>query len=498
MYYIHVASMNSFDLLMKNSFFHVITDNSIKTVVFPKLHQHIYEYLTSFEDSFATTLIQYSNRALLDVKISDSNDFDTNYQLKDWTFGKMLTTNSTKKLNILLICYNQCDYTLLIYTNKELKINSERVFGYANKEMMINYYYFSDFYSKFVVKLLVFIGNCDLYVKNNDSVSFLDYDFRAIEFESKIFKFPEDRQDFYVGVYCSIESSYILSIIPNNIHNYPLVSGISSIGLIKKAEIEYFNAELEPNDKLSVYLTFIYGSATLNFLECGDICEYFMNEKTKAEILHSKNTPTTEIHVKNNQSTKIVIILSVLAISEVFYEIIPVINNSIQTLRSGSPVFGEISDKNPRFYKFTTNAQDFSELKIVLTNIVGKPTMKSYFEDSVSEYYSFDNGIETGCIQYSGKNVLLEKNYFVEVRSVQVSIFSIAVLAKGMKNETILVLYPQKFQFDNVLNHFSNFYCFFNVLQGVYNFRIQIISNFTGFSMYLTNSFESLKDDIFQ
>ena len=177
--------MNSFDLLMKNSFFHVITDNSIKTVVFPKLHQHIYEYLTSFEDSFATTLIQYSNRALLDVKISDSNDFDTNYQLKDWTFGKMLTTNSTKKLNILLICYNQCDYTLLIYTNKELKINSERVFGYANKEMMINYYYFSDFYSKFVVKLLVFIGNCDLYVKNNESVSFLDYDFRAIEFESK-------------------------------------------------------------------------------------------------------------------------------------------------------------------------------------------------------------------------------------------------------------------------------------------------------------------------
>ena len=124
--------------------------------------------------------------------------------------------------------------------------------------------------------------------------------------------------------------------------------------------------------------------------------------------------------------------------------------------------------------------------------------MKSYFEDSVSEYYSFDNGIETGCIQYSGKNVLLGKNYFVEVSSVQVSIFSIAVLAKGMKNETILVLYPQKFQFDNVLNHFSNFYCFFNVLQGVYNFRIQIISNFTGFSMYLTNSFESLKDDIFQ
>ena len=272
-YFLLVICNTKYTVMLGYSSYSLISDSQTLQKSVPEGYQHLYQY-----DSSASTesiLVKISLTYFIgkvDLLVSESLPIpEKSFLTENWSFGKTLELqlNPGETLFISIVGLDATDYTLVIDIGKDIQLNTEQVSGLINEGDMGRYKYNMPLFSSLKIKLSIFSGECDLYIKVGSSVSLAKYDWAFTDHGSKVIALsPEDQSKhpgsmYSIGVYGKKASAYLLTVTSKNLTITEMASGLPYIGTVKHKEFELYSINITAEQLLQIHLLAATGNPDL-------------------------------------------------------------------------------------------------------------------------------------------------------------------------------------------------------------------------------------------
>ena len=508
-YFLLIICPSQFSVLLTKNFYSSISDSvPIKKSLF-EARQDLYIYtIPSNQQKITITLTYFIGKADLLVSQTDPN-YENSFLTENWHFGQTLELPlNLSEIKISIIGYKNTEYTLVINAGKEILMNSEALSGLVSESQINRYKYTLPPSSTLKIKLSIFSGDCDLYIKVNSKVEKNDYHWAFTDHGSKIVEITQDQQkahpgfEYFIGVYGKLSSAYLLIISSNSNNITKMASGLPYIGTVRHREIEYYSIELQTDENLQIHLSAATGNPDLYAKKC-DGCFFSNKDITSpdSEITYSNNAyGLEEMSISGKGKYTIGVYGESLDYSE--YTIVCLVNNSEMLLRAGSPQTGMIPDSGYRYYKYNLFKITANQLYFMLTPISGNPDLYVSLSNSptTEDYDSSSSlqGLEVDSITYlKGRDYnSLNGTYHIAVYSKSPSRFSIVVKEIHPDGNTTIQLYPGIPQKDTLYDSCMNYRLYYFPVHFSENNAQPIRINLTPitgkFHIYATNRIENI------
>ncbi|OMJ77525.1 hypothetical protein SteCoe_22853 [Stentor coeruleus] len=514
-YFLHVYSLGEFSVRLSLSDYTQIEDSIPVAKSIQSTSQELFTYSISQDTKkIKVSLIFYNGNADIFINQEGSPTILNSYKSRIWHFGKVIDidTDGNEKIYISVFALENTDYVIIIDVGKEILIKDLPVPAEVNSDAMNFYRYVFPEYSILKIKLSIFSGECDLYIRVNSQVSKLVYDWGFTDHGSKVIELTQLEQqkhpgtNYSIGVFGKKSSAYLLSISSSNFTITAMMSGIPYIGSIRHNDIEYYSFDLAQDNELLIHLSAATGNPDIYSKQCfSSPKDCIFTEKDisspGSNIVYSNNSFSfEEINLKSTGIHIIGVIGKSLENSE--YSIVAIINNEEIMLKSGTPQTATIANGGYRLYKYHVARNSASELHFMLTPISGNPdlyvSLSQIPNKDIYDSSSALSGMEVDSITYKKGRDFNELNgtYHIAVYSEGPTQYSIVAKETHPNENTTIQLYPGIPQKDTLTSPCKSYRFYYFPIHFTNETKQQIrisLTPITGsFHIYVANNIENI------
>ena len=510
-YFLLVVSTTKYSLLLGNTHYTALPDSTPMHKSLPECHQHLYTYQSPVGVStLKLSLTYFLGKA--ELLVSEAEPMPENsLQTENWNFGKTVEIPARPGLllKISVVGLENTEYSLVLSSGQEIVLGSQPISGLVHEEEIIRYKYSLPESTYLKIKLSVFSGDCDLYIKVGAPAGVNSFDWAYTDHGSKIAELSREAQMEHPGSYYSIAvygkkpSAYLLIVTNSNSDSIAMVPGLPYIGMVRHKEFEYFTITISPQQELQIHLSAATGNPDIYAKQCNSSCIF-----TEAEVLapangtlYSNNTyGLEELSISAAGNYTIGIYGASAESSD--YSIVGIVDNTEILLMAGKPHTGMIAESGYRYYKYHLSRVSASEVYFIVTPISGNPDLyvsqTSAPSTTVYDSSSALSGLEVDSITYKkGRDfITLNSTYHLAVYSSQPSRFTIVVKEIHPSGNTTIQLYPGIPQKDTLYNTCMQHRLYFFPIHYTEATRQTIrvtLSPITGkFLLYATNRIENI------
>lgn len=470
-YFFSVHTKGAFTLLLENTYYRNISLSQPIHQYIPEASQHLYSFnLTENISNVKISLIYFVGKANLLVSYQEPIP-DSALQTENWSFGQTVEVakGSLDIIKIAVVGGKNTDYTLIIDSGSDIIISNEEISGLVEEDENAYYTFDVDQSQLLKIKLSIFSGDCDLYLKVNERPTLTDFHWKFTDHGSKIAEvLPSDQarhlgSKYFLAVHGKKSSAFVLTVQNRQQPVSTLTSGFPTIGMVEFKEFEYFKLNIKAGEEVVIQLSAGSGNPDVYAKFCNSSktnCFFTLDDTISpvSTIFYSNHTfGFEEISIKGSGE----LFIGVLGASELTSEftIVAAANNEDVLLKSGAPQTATITAGGYRYYVYKLSKWSASSVQFLLTPISGNPDL--YVSRSLRptiEVYdnsSKKSGLDIDSITYTkGKDFeSLNGTYYIAVYSEANARFTIVAKENHPLGNTTVQLYPGIPQKDTFYSH---------------------------------------------
>jgi hypothetical protein len=459
-YFLSVHTKGYFTLLLENTYYRKTSLNQPIHQYIQEASQHLYSFnLTGITSNIKISLIYFVGKANLLVSDQDPNP-ELALPTENWGFGQTVEVSKGlfETIKIAVVGVKNTDYTLIIDSGNEIIISNDEISGLVEENQNAYYSFDVDQSQLLRIKLSIFSGDCELYIKVNERPTFTDFHWKFTDHGSQIVELlPSDQarhlgSKYFLAVHGKKSSAFVLTVQNRQKPISALTSGFPTIGIVEFEEFDYFKLNIKPGEEVMIQLSAGSGNPDIYAKFCNSSktnCFFTLDDiiNPVSTIFYSNHTfGYEEINILGSGE----LFIGVLGASELTSEftIVAVINNQDVLLKSGAPQTATIKGSGYRYYVYKLSKWSASSVQFLLTPISGNPDL--YVSRSLRptiEVYdnsSKKNGLDIDSITYTkGKDFeSLNGTYYIAVYSQENSRFTLVAKENHPQGNTTVQLYP--------------------------------------------------------
>lgn len=509
-YFLFISCESDFSLLLSTPSYTSLLDSLPMQKTLSEGFQDLFTYSALSNSILKVSLTYFLGSA--DLLISEIDPNHENAMItENWHFGKTLTIHVRESvlLKISIVGFENTDYTLVVDCGKDVQIQTEPVPGLVHADELNKYLYVVPADADLKIKLSIFSGECDLYVKVGSSAGLHDYDWAFTDHGSKVVEILKKDQkehpgnNYFIAVFGKKASAYLLIVTSNQVDVTRMVPGLPYIGTVNYEEFEYFTSEVIPDQTLQIHLSAATGNPDIYAKICNGTCTFTKEDvlSPSSLIAYSNNTYSLEELSLSGQGNFTIGVYGASADPSDF-TIVSIVNNTEVLLKAGTPQTGMLPYKGYRYYKYHLSTVTSNEIYFMLTPTSGNPDLYVSLtgppSTTIYDSSSILSGLEVDSIIYKkGRDYsTLNGTYHIAVYSEAPTRYSIVVKEIHPNGNTTIQLYPGISQKDTLYDscmrdrlyffpiHFNN-----DTKQTI---RITLTPITGKFNLYATNRIENI------